>query len=203
LTSKFIDSRTTNHAFDCDLLSEGRNQNSVTRLQPLHPCAHTMQQQIVQIYVFYQLIAAIVLHDPHRAASRRPTRLIQSIEGCGERTDVVGARALDIANHVDSNCAKPIERNIRLQLPELAPQRCLHHLLHFPESVPGGLKGADFRKAQPPLAINDAVQALRNTPPQINVYSISRAEYVIRPCRQIHGKLVEVSGTVFKNVEPK
>src|SRR5579884_2186561 len=73
-------------------------------------------------------------------------------------------------------------------------------MLHVTKRVSRGLNRADFRKTQSSFTVYSAMQPLRNASPQIYGNAVAGAENVVGTGRQIHRQLVQVAGSVLKNL---
>src|SRR5260370_24516882 len=102
---------TPHHPFHGDLRADRRNQQRVAIFQALQVSAYSAEEQIVSVYRFNQLFAAKMLQAAERAFTGAAAGSKQSVQWSRERADVVGARALYVANHVHANGAQSRKRN--------------------------------------------------------------------------------------------
>ena len=120
---ELINRRTPDHAEDGDLRTSRRNEQRVAGLEAFVVHAHTVQQKVIQVNFSYQLLSAVVAHNPERADTRRASRLIDSVERRGEGTHVIGAGTLHVADNIHPHRAQAGNRNIHLGIVILLLER--------------------------------------------------------------------------------
>src|SRR6185437_8482748 len=137
---------------------------------------------------------------PKRAARGRATCGIQSIQWCGERTDVISARVFNLANHVYSHAANTRKRNVSFNFMKLSAQGGLHYALNIAQGSSGYVYRTHFGQSKPSGTIHYPLQSLRHATPNVDIDAIAGAKNVVGAGWQIHREIVEVPGSIAEDV---
>jgi hypothetical protein len=98
--SELINSRAFHGARNGDLWTRGRNKQSVSTLKPGTLAVISMQQEVVQVDVFNELLPAIVPKSAQGANRCGPSSGIQSAHRRCEGGDVIAAWTLDVSDDI-------------------------------------------------------------------------------------------------------
>ena len=162
-----------------------------------------MQQQVVEVNVLNQFLAAILLDHAQGTIPRWPARSQQCVERRREGADVIRPGAPDFAHHVYPDGTQLRQADIRGDVPELGPKHLLNFLLHCTHGFPAHHERPNLGKRQSTLPVHHPVHAGCHASPQVDVQPVSRAHHIIRPCREIHRELRRIHGHVLKNIQTK
>ncbi len=124
--------------------------------------------------------------NPERAFLRGAASLKQGIERRRKRANFIRPRIHHITHHKNTDHAMALQRDIRGNIAKLRTQHLLHGALHFAQRASAHQHRPGLGKIDAPFSIHRALDALRNTAPNINRQSIARAHHVVRPSGQIH-----------------
>ncbi len=160
LTAEFVNCRPPHLARNRHLSACGRNQDAVTRFNMDLTPAHAFQHQVIEINVFHQRLAAIVLHNAIGASVRGPSSGDQGAQGSGERADVISAGILHVANDVNPHRAQPAQRHVNGNAAQLPAEQPLNRLLHLAQRTSRHHNGAGLRKRYASFTVNRALQVL-------------------------------------------
>ena len=83
---------------------------------------------------------------------------------------------------------------------KLGAQRCLHQTLDIAQGPSGNIYRPHFGQGQATGRINDPLQPLRHSAPNIDAHTIAWTEDVIWPCGKIHGQSVRIANAVPEDV---
>src|ERR1019366_7169852 len=95
-------------------------------LQLLNSLAHTAQQQVVEIHLPQQLLAAVMLDNAQRSGGRRAASRIQSVQWRRESADVISPRTLHISHNVHTEGPDATHRQIYMGIAKLRFELGLH-----------------------------------------------------------------------------
>src|SRR5690242_2793432 len=79
----------------------------------------------------------------------------------------------------------------------------LYRRLHIAQISTAHKKGSGFGQRNAPLTIDNSEQPLRNSPPKIDLETVTRTEDVVRSDRKVHRDGLRVTCNVSKNLQAK
>ena len=80
---------------------------------------------------------------------------------------------------------------------------CLYQSLHIAQALTSYLNAANLGQRNFSFTIYNSAQSLRNTAPQVNAQTITRADNVIWTGGYIHRQLLKISRAVSEHVDTK
>jgi len=95
---QFVNRGAPHHSTHRNLCANGRNHQRVTVLQPLEFGTYAMQQQVISVNLFDELLAPVVFQVAQRASRRDASCGKQSVERRRKRTDIVSPRRDDLSD---------------------------------------------------------------------------------------------------------
>src|ERR1700692_3503184 len=97
-----INCRPLDRTKDRDLCSGRRDEQRVATLKAGTSLANPMQEELIEIDILDQLVTPIVTCDTERTNRRRTSSCIQRAQWRSERANVIAARPLHIAIHINA-----------------------------------------------------------------------------------------------------
>src|SRR5208337_2160022 len=107
LIAQLVNCWAAHHAFYRHHRTKWRYHQGIAVLDSLQIAPNAMEEQVIRVHFFHQLLSSIVLKTPERALRCHTTRHKQRIQRSGKRTHVIRARRSDVANHIHAHRAQP------------------------------------------------------------------------------------------------
>ncbi len=144
-----------------------------------------MQQEVVKIDLLHQLLPAEVTHCAQRTCRCRTTSGVQRAQRSCQRTDVVAAGTLHVADYVYTHRSQVRDGNYGLRIAILLFERAYDQALCPLQSKTRNLNGTRFGQQDTAATVDHAGNTHGHAAPHVDGEGVPWTDHIVRPERYV------------------
>jgi hypothetical protein len=175
----FVDRRPLDLARHRDHVADRRHEDRIAGLEPVVARTIAALQEVVEVDARDLNVAAQQAHLAERAELGRPAGAVERVRHGGERAQGVDAGLADLADDVNADGAQPPHGHAGLEAAKEPGELVPDQTIGLGEREPPDPEVTNFRKHDPPVAIDRADQGAVDRSPDVDREVVAGTEHVV------------------------